>query len=67
MSMTFRTFSALLNYFVITRGDALRSAQRLPLAILFRAFGAGRAVLRFPAFGAGQQAVVRTFEVGQDR
>ncbi len=38
--MTSRTYSALLMYFLLTRGDALRSAQRLPLAIIFRAFGA---------------------------
>ena len=32
--MIFRTLSA-------TTGDALRSAQHLPLAFMFRAFGAG--------------------------
>src|SRR5215510_3557811 len=36
----FRTFSALFKLFLPTRGDALRSAERLPLAIIFRAFGA---------------------------
>ena len=36
----FRTFSALSQFFLLTRGDALRSAQRLPLAFIFRAFGA---------------------------
>jgi len=43
--------------FQLTRGDALRSAQRLPLAFIFRAFGAGlpvRQLLRQSrAFGAG--------------
>ena len=29
-------------YFPITRGDALRYAQRLPLAFILRAFGATR-------------------------
>ena len=38
--MIFRTFSAPFNKYWWTRGDALRSAQRLPLAIVFRAFGA---------------------------
>jgi hypothetical protein len=36
--------------FLLPRGDALRSAQRLPLAIIFRAFGA--AVCTSRAFGA---------------
>ena len=40
--MIFRTFSARFDYFLLTRGDALRYAQRLPLAIIFRAFGAER-------------------------
>ena len=40
IAVIFRTFSALFNLFLLTRGDALRSAQRLPLAIIFRAFGA---------------------------
>jgi hypothetical protein len=48
--MIFRTFSALSDYSLLTRGDALRFAQRLPLAILFRAFGA--AYTGFPTFGA---------------
>ena len=38
--MIFRTFSARFDYFLLTRGDALRYAQRLPLAIILRAFGA---------------------------
>src|SRR5689334_9934120 len=38
---------SIQNLFWLTRGDALRSAQRLPLAILFRAFGAAL----FRAFG----------------
>jgi len=29
-------------FVVVTRGDALRCAQRLPLAIIFRAFGASQ-------------------------
>jgi len=43
------------NYFFVTRGDAFRCASRLPLAILFRAFGAGALPLAilFRAFGAG--------------
>ena len=32
---------------LLTRGDAPRSAQRLPLAIIFRAFGAIRIEFRF--------------------
>ena len=40
MALIFRTFSDLFNYFLLTRGDALRTAQRLPLALIFRAFGA---------------------------
>jgi hypothetical protein len=31
---------------VVPRGDALRVAQRLPLAIIFRAFGAPHTELR---------------------
>ena len=38
--MIFRTFSALADLILLTRGDALRVAQRLPLANIFRAFGA---------------------------
>ena len=38
--MIFRTFSAHFDQILHTRGDALRVAQRLPLAIIFRAFGA---------------------------
>src|SRR6185503_11952392 len=38
--MIFRTFSALFSNYLLTRGDALRSAHRLPLAFIFRAFGA---------------------------
>src|SRR5689334_14778776 len=45
---------SIQNLFWLTRGDALRSAQRLPLAILFRAFGAAL----FRAFGA---ALFRAF------
>jgi len=33
--------------FFLTRGDALRSAQRLPLAIIFRAFGADARYVEF--------------------
>jgi len=40
VTMLSRTFSALSILFLPTRGNALRSAQRLPLAIIFRAFGA---------------------------
>jgi len=29
-----------LKFFILTRGDAPRFARRLPLAIIFRAFGA---------------------------
>ena len=38
--MLFRTFSARSLFYVLTRGDALRSAQRLPLAIISSAVGA---------------------------
>src|SRR5690242_4183708 len=48
---------SIQNLFWLTRGDALRSAQRLPLAILFRAFGAAL----FRAFGA---ALFRAFGAG---
>src|SRR5215218_10768687 len=40
--MIFRTFSAPFNWFLLTRGDAPRGARRLPLAIIFRAFGAAK-------------------------
>jgi hypothetical protein len=40
MATEFRTFSALFKLILHNRGDALRSAQRLPLAIMFRAVGA---------------------------
>jgi len=33
-------FQCSIQLFQLTRGDALRSAQRLPLATIFRAFGA---------------------------
>jgi len=36
----FRTFSAQFDLFFLTRGDALHFVTRLPLAIIFRAFGA---------------------------
>jgi hypothetical protein len=39
--MVFRTFSARFNLIFLTSGDAPRVARRLPLAIIFRAFGAG--------------------------
>jgi hypothetical protein len=42
----FRTFSDLFNLFLKTGGDALRFAQRLPLAIIFRAFGAAHTRFR---------------------
>jgi len=38
--MIFRTFSAAFNLILLTRGDALRSAHRWPLAFILRAFGA---------------------------
>ena len=41
--LVFRTFSALFKLFVVTRGDAFRCASRLPLAFIFRAFGAATA------------------------
>ena len=47
MATKFRTFSAYLQLILQTRGDALRSAQRLPLAPIFRAFGASAADSRF--------------------
>ena len=40
MAARFRTFSAPFKLILLTRGDALRSAQRLPLAVIFRAFRA---------------------------
>ncbi len=39
--LKFRTFSALSFLFLLTRGDVLRFATHLPLAIILRAFGAG--------------------------
>ena len=39
--MVFRTFSARFNLIFLTRGDTPRVAWRLPLPIIFRAFGAG--------------------------
>ena len=44
-----RTFSARFKFLRLTRGDALRSAQRLPLATIFRAFGAGHTEFDFQA------------------
>jgi hypothetical protein len=41
MMSEFRTLCAHFKLHLLTRGDALRSAQRLPLPIMFRAFGAG--------------------------
>ena len=48
MAVKFRAFSALFDLFFRTRGDALRSAQRLPLTIIFRAFGAAVSDLTDP-------------------
>ena len=41
MTLIFRTFSALFKLLSsFTRSDAFRCASRLPLAFIFRAFGA---------------------------
>src|ERR1051325_7799265 len=47
LRLIFRTFSALFKLFLVTRGDALRCASRLPLAIILRAFGHGIGARRF--------------------
>ena len=39
-------FQSSIVAMLLTRGDALRSAQRLPLAFIFRAFGAVRIEFR---------------------
>jgi len=57
--MIFRTFSAPFKSLLLTRGDALRSAQRLPLAIIFRALGAAPPIgFRF----RGKPKPTNTFE-----
>ena len=50
----FRSFRASRSLRELTRGDAPHVVRRLPLAIIFRAFGAGRLPLAFifRAFGA---------------
>ncbi len=63
-SVIFRTFSAPSKFTTATRGDALRSAQRLPLAIIFRAFGAcPRPVLSREFDAAGSEVYNKCFEV----
>jgi len=61
-----QTFSARANYLLLTRGDAPRCARRLPLAIIFRAFGASETTvlqrttmlrrLQKPLFSNGRHA-----------
>jgi hypothetical protein len=38
---SYYALSGLGRFDFVTRGDALRFASRLPLAVIFRAFGAG--------------------------
>ena len=50
--------SVLFRLLLRTRGDALRFAQRLPLAIIFRTFGAALAFI-FRTFGAALAFIFR--------
>jgi len=56
---------------LLSRGDALRSAQRLPLAVIFRAFGAAQK-LSAPWFCANYPAplvlrkTIRAFGAAQN-
>ena len=42
----FRSFRASRSRYTLPRGDALRFASRLPLAFIFRAFGAAHSEFR---------------------
>ena len=58
-------FVSLDRSIVVTRGDALRSAQRLPLAIILRAFGAIRiARAQSEARGEWRGLLIAEFSAG---
>ena len=58
ISRVLRAFSAGPDCLSLTRGDALRSASRLPLAFIFRAFGAP-----FPLFVQSLQSAMYVWSI----
>ena len=59
MALIFRTFSALFNYALRPRGD-VPTRRDLPLAIIFRAFGAVQFGFRLSEHSQKDQRVART-------